>query len=300
MDLKQTAAQAKRVVETARSRWGPVDVAVRVFKRFSEDDGGSFAAALTYYTFFSIFPMLLFSASALGYVTFGNAELRQRIIEQGIEAIPLIRDALSPEGLEVIGNSRSSLALTGLAMALYAGSGGVVALGHALNRVYRVKEEPNFFQKRLKSLKWLAVIGLAVVASVALSAAGNVLPAVVTDVPGALMVVTFLTGAAVSLFIFVAMFKFLPAVPLTWKDVLPGAIAATIAFEILKIAGSAYLARGEASRNDTFGTFAASAALLVASYLISQVTLLAAEINAVLAERRATRQSSKPLEEGDA
>lgn len=298
-DLKQLTARAKAALETARSRWTAVDVGVRVFRRFSEDDGGSFAAALTYYTFFAVFPMLLFSASALGYITFGNAELRDRIIEKGIESIPLLRDALTPEGLEVIGNSRNSLALTGLVMALYAGSGGVAALEHALNRIYRVADEPNFIQKRLRSLRWLALIGAAVVVSVGLSTAGNVLPSIIADVPGVVTVLTFAIGIGVSLFIFLSMFKFLPAVSLTWKQVLPGAITATVAFEVLKIAGSAYLARGQATRNNTFGTFAASAALLVASYLISQVTLLAAEVNAVLAERRTTRQSSTGLEEGD-
>lgn len=298
-ELSKLGVQAKRAVEVARSRSTAVDVVVRVFKRFSEDEGGTLAAALTYYTFFSIFPLLLFSASALGYITLGNAELRDQIIQKGIDAIPLLGDALTSSGLEQLGRARGSLALTALAMGLYAGSGGVVALEHALNRIYRVTEEPKFVQKRLRSLKWLALIGAAVVLSVGASTAGSLLPKVVTDLPGVLSTLTFLIGVAMTLFVFVAMFKFLPARRLSWKEIFPGAVTAAVAFEILKVAGGAYLARGETVRSNTFGTFAASAGLLVASYLVSQVTLLCAEVNAVLAERRTTRQSSSPPKEGE-
>ena len=84
--LKRLAALAKLQIEKARARWGGVDIAVRTFKRYSEDDGGSYAAALTYYTFFSIFPLLLFAAAALGYVTHrcrSTSETRRERAEHG-------------------------------------------------------------------------------------------------------------------------------------------------------------------------------------------------------------------------
>jgi membrane protein len=93
--------------------------------------------------------------------------------------------------------------------------------------------------------------------------------------------------------VFAAAFRVLPATELAWRDVLPGALVAAAAFELLKSLGAAYLEAGAASRNATFGTFAAAAGLLVASYLICQITLLSAEVNVVLAERRLTRQSER-------
>lgn len=145
---------------------------------------------------------------------------------------------------------------------------------------------------------WLALLGVAAVISLAFAMfaafAENILPggAVIASMLGVA------GGFAVGLFIFTAAFKFLPGKQPAWKNVLPGALIAAAAFELLKVVGSFYLARGEAARNDTFGTFASAAALLVASYLIAQITLLAAEVNAVLAERRETRQSSIPTAKG--
>ena len=72
--------QAKLRLERARARWSAVDVGVSTFKRFSEDDGGTLAAALTYYIFFSIFPLLLFAVAALGFVLRGNEELKADIL----------------------------------------------------------------------------------------------------------------------------------------------------------------------------------------------------------------------------
>lgn len=295
-------AAAKLRLERARARYAVVDVAVRTFKRYSEDDGGSLAAALTYYTFLSFFPLVIFAVAALGYVTFDNQALRRDIIDAAFDAAPLIKDALSPPGLDAIIDARRRLALTGVALALYSGSGAVVALEHALNRVWHVAQEPNVIAKRVRSVLWLAVLGVAALASVGLSATARF----VEDIFGALgpaatvpvKVVFYIAAVALSAGIFATAYRFLPARGLTWRDVLPGALTAAAAVELLKFAGAAYLQRGQDARNATFGAFATAAAFLVAAYLISQLTLLAAEVNAVLAERRLTRQSGATERQG--
>jgi inner membrane protein YhjD len=277
--------QAKLRLERARAEHGWFDVAYRAFKRYGENDASSYAAALTYYTFFSIFPMLLFAAAALGYITFGNEALQREIFDSGLRTVPILRDALDPQGLKTIMENKGSLAVTGLVLALYSGSGAIVALGHALNKIHHVTEEGSFLQKRLRSLKWLAILGAAAVISLGLSAIAGF-------APGPLAFVLALAGGlAVNTAIFATAFKYLTVKDETWASVLPGAVVAAVGFEILKVAGTAYLAQGESTRNEAFGAFAAAAALLVASYLIAQTTLLAAEVNAVLAERRTTRES---------
>lgn len=283
--VKRVIALAKLEVEKARSRWGFFDVAYRTFKRFGEDDGATHAASLTYYTFFSIFPLLLFSAAALGYITFGNDALRNDLINSGLKTIPILSDALSPSGLERIEQNRNGLAVTGTLLALYTGSGVIIAMQHSLNKIYHVDDEPNLLQKRLRSLMWLAVLGVFALASLALTTVSELAPDAVASL------LTLVGGLAVNIALFSTAYKMLPETTLSWKEVLPGAIVAAIGFEILKIAGAAYLARGEGTRDRTFGTFAAAAGLLVASFIIARIVLLAAEVNAVLAERRATRQS---------
>jgi uncharacterized BrkB/YihY/UPF0761 family membrane protein len=367
--FERVASATKLRVERGRARFGWFDVAVETLKRFSRDDGGSYTAALTYYAFFSLFPILLFSASIVGFLTAGNESLRQAVLDAGLGSIPLLRDVLSPSGLQAIETKRGALAITGMVMALYSGTGAVVALEHALNRFNGITDEPNWFMKRLRSLRFLALFGVAVIASLVLGtlagfatdifspreelggqrvrvtitreaseppaatirvgpltytpavgesfAEGYVLESVNNDcatvskagttdtlcVPGgrgltlaamAGILLGHVIGFLVGLMIFAGAFKLLPAVERTWKDVLPGAAIAAGAFEVLKQFGASFLQRGSGSREAAFGVFAISAALLVACFLMSQVTLMAAEVNNVLIARRATRQNQVP------
>ncbi|CAN5731200.1 inner membrane protein YhjD [soil metagenome] len=293
--------QAKLWLEHARADHAFIDVAVRTFTRFSEDDGASYAAALTYFTFLSIFPLLAFALAALGFVTFGNEELQRDIFKAGVDAAPLLRDALTPEGLEIVESNRRRLAVTGVALALYSGSGAVVALEHALNRIFHVADEPSFVHKRLRSLKWLSILGAAAAASLALSAAARFSTEIFGSfgpVDEAMAALFYAAGVLVGVGIFATAFKVLPVTELRWREVLPGAVLAAALFEVLKIGGATYLAAGARGRQATFGAFAAAAGLLVAAYLASQITLRCAEVNAVLAERRETRHSQVSESQG--
>jgi membrane protein len=301
--VQDVVGKVKLRLERARARYGLVDVVIRVFKRYSENDGGNFAAALTYYAFFSIFPLLLFAASILGYLTFGNKELQQDIFRAAVDQFPMLRDAFTPQGFAFIEERRGELALTGLVLALYSGSGAIVALEHAVNRINRVSDEGNFLEKRLNALKWLGLLGVGAIISVAASSLAGVAGSLFDSLQAVGSVVAWLLlhslAIAVSIGIFATAFRFLPKRTQAWREVLPGAVAAALSFELLKTVGKVVVTGGSQGRNATFGTFAAAAGLLVTCYLISQATLLSAEVNAVLSERRLVREPASTDEGGD-
>jgi membrane protein len=290
-------AQAKLRVERARARHSVVDIVVSTFKRHSADYGSLSAASITYYVFFSIFPLLLFALSALGYATFLSDELKASIIEAGRATVPMVGSILKEDVLERLSHSAGALALGGLLLGLYSGSGAVTALSHALNRVYRIPVEPAFLRQRLRALKWMGVMTVITMVSVALSSAAAVVgfdpesPNPVLSFLGGISAV--LAGIAVSTVLFLAAFRFLPARAFSLREVFPGALVAAIAFEVLKLVGGLYMRQGTETRLEIFGAFATAAGLLVACYLLSQVTLLAAEVNATLAERKAVRQGGQ-------
>jgi inner membrane protein YhjD len=293
--VQNLVTQAKLRVEKARARYGLIDITVGTLKRYSVSDGGSYSAALTYYIFFSIFPLLIFAASVLGYLTFGNQDLQRNIFDAAVESFPMLEEAFNEEAFAFFERRRQELALTGAALALYSGSGAIVALEHALNKVHRTGDEGSFVDKRLRSLKWLVVLGVSALVSVALSTIGGLARGIFgsTPVVGAVLGGLFiLLGVAVSVGVFATAFRYLPVKRESWRDVLPGAVVAAVGFELMKGVGRVFVESGSGSRSATFGVFATAATLLVVTYLVSQVTLLAAEVNAVLEERRITRQSA--------
>lgn len=299
--IENAATQVKLRLERARSRYAPIDVVVRVFKRFSETDGGSYSAALTYYMFFSIFPLLALTAAVLGFVLRENPEDQRELFEKALNTFPVFKDALTPGGFAVMERARQELAITGAFFALYSGSGAIVALEHALNKVYRVDDEPNFWQKRLRSLRWLAILGVAFLLSVAITSAAGWAGDAIGGVAGSFAKIGLrLMGGVVAIGVYATAFKFLPAKELSWSEVLPGALVGGVAFAVLILLGGVFLQSGEDTRNATFGAFAAAATLLVVSFLVARVTLLSAEVNAVLAERRLTRDPAGGEQGGEA
>jgi len=272
-----------------------VDIAITTFKRFSEDDGATHAAALTYYIFFSIFPLLLFAVSVLGFVARGNEELRKDLLAAGVGAVPLLANVLQEAGLGFFQERAGSLAVTAVVLSLYTGSGAVVALEHSLNRIDHITEEGTFVQKRLRSLRWLALLGPAAVLTAGLGGVANFSDQTFGEgspLARLFALVGLLGGLLVSTGLFASAFRNLGGAHRSWHAVLPGAIAGAVAFELLKALSSLYLASGAKSREATFGAFAAAATFLIAAFLISRITLLSAELNTVLAERRLTRRSS--------
>lgn len=284
-DFGKIVAQLNLRVERARARYGLVDIGVRTFKRFSEDDGGFYAAALTYYVFFSMFPLLIFGTAVLGFVTQMFPDVEKDLLQEGLSSFPLVGSVIEPGVLEDIRRAAGRLAVLSILLALYSGSGAVVALGHALNKIHRVENEGNFLVKRLDALKWLVLFALMVLGSLVVGGWAQWAPGFLATLLGVVV------GFGLNLAIFATAFKFLPRMPRSWKDVLPGAIVAAAIFELLKYVGTLYISRGAGARSATFGAFATAAGLLIVSYLLAQITLLTAEVNAVLAERRLTRQS---------
>jgi membrane protein len=256
------------------------------FKRFSDQDGAFYAAGLTYFIFFSVFPLVLFGVSALGFAVFISENVKEQIIDASTETFPLMTQVLQEDTLENLSDARFGLAATGLLLVLYSGTGGIVALEHALNRIRGLEDEGTFVQKRVNALRFLATLGAIPLLSVALGAAAQLVQSPLVSV------LAFIAGALLSVLLFAAAYKFLPRVNPSWRDVMPGAVFAGAIFEVLKIVGPLYLASGRSGRDATFGAFATTAGLLISAYLLSQVTLLAAELNAVLAERRQSREFS--------
>ena len=207
--VKTATAQAKLRVETARAHNGWLDVAISTFKRFSDGDGGFYAAGLTYYAFFSVFPLVLFSVSALGFVTFLSQNLKQDLLDAGRKSFPLISEILTANNLTKIEDARFSLAAVGLLLVLYSGTGGIVAFEHALNRIYGVDEEGTFVQKRVRSLRFLGTIGVIAIISVALGAVWRIIDSPVVSV------FAFMAGFGTSVLLFASAYRFLPRSNLT-------------------------------------------------------------------------------------
>jgi membrane protein len=268
------------------------------FKGFSEDDCPTMAAALSYYTVFSLPPLLVLLLTLLG------AFVDPRDLQGNIEA--QMRDAMGPGGAEqirtILANADrpgagGTVATVLSVVALLLGATGVFSqLQAALNKAWEVAPDPakggikNMLLKRAFGIGM--VLGLAfillvsLVVSAMLSAFGDQFARFLPEGLSAPVLegINFAGSFAVIALLFGAIFRVLPDAKIAWRDVAAGAVATALLFVVGKFALGLYL--GRSNQGEAFGAAGALALMLVWIYYSSMIVLLGAEFTQAWAEHR--------------
>ena len=269
-----------------------------VRQKFAEDQGGYLAASVTYYAFFSIFPLLLVFVTLLGYALENNPDLQRRVVDSAFADFPVIGPQLQ-DNVHSLTGSWWVLAV-GLGIALWAGTSVALALENALDHIWGIpfKRRANPVMARIRALLWIAILGGITIVGAVLGSAG-VFP---TYAP-VVRIIALIISLAINIGVFLAVFRVLTSHRPSWRDVLPGSIVAAIAWELLQAVGAYIVDRSVRNASSTYGVFAIVIGMLSWIYLASTVTLWSAEINVVHARRLWPRSFSllgeQPLTAGD-
>jgi YihY family inner membrane protein len=250
-----------------------------VVKKYGDDRAGQHASLLAYYAFLSTFPLLLVFVSVLGMVLKNDPELRQRVIESGLGAFPVIGDQLRASTGSLDG---SGVALViGLVVTFFGARGLADTAQSAFNDLWAVPyvRRPGFVPALGRSLAMLLVVGLAAVSTgfVATVVAGT------TGTPPWTRVLLLVAGLALSLLLFGLGFRLATAREVAWRHLWPGAVVAAVAWQVLLAVGSLVVAHLLANANAVYGAFATVIGLLAWFALQAQITLYAVELDIVLA-----------------
>ncbi len=265
-----------------------------VLKKFGDDRGGNLAALITYYGFVSLFPLLLVSVTVLGYLLHDNPDLQAKILDSALANFPIIGDQIRAN-VTTVGGTGIALAV-GVLFTLYGGLGIANVTQHALNRIWGVPvhARPGFLPRLTRSLALIAIIGLAILVTTVLSSIGISLAPDLLQSLGVTLV-----AIACNTALFEIGFQVTIVNHVSWRDLLPGAIAAGIAWELLQRLGTFYVSRVLQGMSQVYGLFALVLGLLVWISLQARVVLYAAEISAVRATRLWPRSLAPPLTEAD-
>jgi YihY family inner membrane protein len=259
-----------------RHPWLGFPLAVR--QKYGDDHGGYLAATITYYGFFSLFPLLLVLVTLLGYVLEGDPHLQRRILSTTLGQLPIV----GHENLRALSGNALALAF-GIVAAVWAGSGVFLAAEHAMNQLWGVplQRRPDFLHARLRALALLLLLGGGALAATALGGAAAFGAGLGWPVQvGAIALSTLLDFG-----LFWVAFRLLVAGGQSWRCLRGGAAAAAVAYEGLQLLGGFYVGHVLAGAGRTYGTFATVIGLLSWIYLAAHVTLLAAEANVVATRR---------------
>jgi len=271
------------------------------FREWQEDSATRLAAALAYYTTFSLAPLLVLVIAIAGLV--GGYEAAQN------QTMAQVEDLLGVEGREFVQGMIESASRPGTGLAatvigavtlLFGALGVFGELQNSLNTIWEVKPKPasgfldgikRFVVKRLLSFTMVLGIGFLLLASLIISAALSAIGEYIgSRLPLAgvwLELINFMISFVVITFLFAMIFKFLPEIKIAWKDVWLGAAVTSALFSLGKFLIGIYLGRSEVG--NTFGAAGSLAILLIWIYYSAQILFFGAEFTQVYANRYGSR-----------
>jgi membrane protein len=278
-------------VKTLRSFGGRLWEA---FSAWQEDGAPRLGAALAYYTLFSVAPLLLIAIAVAGFV-FGRDAALGRIVAElqsivGHDAARTVQDLIEKSRRPEAG---VVAALAALATLFLGATGVFVELKSALNAIWGA-ESPRvtvagLVRGRLAAFALVLAVGflllVSLVVSAGLSALGAVFARYLADTATVLQALNVAVSLAVITALFALLFKYLPDVPVAWRDVWLGAAVAALLFTAGKFLIGLYLGRSTVA--STYGAAASIVVLMIWVYYAAQIFFYGAELTKVSARRHA-------------
>jgi membrane protein len=273
------------VLDRLRARYGWFDHVMRAQERYQDSKGDFYAAGITYFTIFSLFPVLMVAFAIGGFVLAGQPDLLAEIEDKikstvsGDFAQQLV--TLMESAIE----SRTSVGIIGLATAAWAGLGWMANLREALTQMWGQlrHEPPGFLRTKLSDLAAMTGFFLASAVTIALTALGSsdlmmhVLEWLgLQNVPGVdltLRVTSLLVSVLITWLLFTWVIARLPRESVSFRSAMRAGLIAAVGFEIFKQVASIYLK--SVVTGPAGATFGPVLGLMVFAYITARLILFA-------------------------
>ena len=289
-----------------KSLWTMVRQAVSAW---SDDYAPSMGAALSYYTIFSLAPLLLIVISIAGLV-FGADAVRGELFGQlrglmGDDAAKAVEGLLASVSRPAEGITAT---LIGLAVLLVGATSVFGELQDALDRIWRCPVADSagagagglwrLLRTRLLSFGMILGIAFLLMVSLVLGAVMAALGKWWSGVFGGwellAQIVDLALGFVLTTGVFAMIYKLMPRVRVAWHDVWLGAAVTAALFTIGKFLIGQYI--GRSGVTSAFGAAGSLVIVLVWVYYSAQVFLLGAEFTWVYASTFGSARTDVPQE----
>src|SRR5690349_11426783 len=273
------------VLDRLRARYRWFDHAMLAQERYQDSKGDFYAAGITYFTVFALFPLLMVGFAIGGFILASHPELLNEIEDKVKSTVSGDVSEQLVKLIESAIESRTSVGIIGLATAAWAGLGWMANLREALTQMWGLMrhDSPGFIRTKLSDL--VAIVGLfvAIVITVSLTALGSsdLMQHVVewlglqniTGVGVALHVASLLVSILISWLLFAWIIARLPREKVSFRSAMRAALMAAVAFEIFKQVGSIYLR--SVMTGPAGATFGPVLGLMLFAYITSRLILFA-------------------------
>jgi len=283
------------IMRKAKNGW---EVIKQSFTAFSDNSVPRMSAALSYYTLFSIAPILLI-VIFVSSIFYGRDAIEGRLFNQiqsfvGTDAAAQIQSILKNAATSK--NTAIASAIS-IGVLVFTATGVFTEIQSSINQIWQLKTKPQkglikFLLNRFISLSMVMGLGFVLLVSLVVNTMLDVLlQQVVKVLPEGSVVLTYIVNAAVTFFVisflFGVIFKFLPDAKVQWKDVRTGAFVTALLFMMGKFGISFYLGKSEVG--NTYGAAGSLVIVLLWVYYSAMILYFGAcftKVNAQCSGRR--------------
>jgi YihY family inner membrane protein len=266
-------------IDDFQQRHAALAYPIAVWKKFGDDQAGYLCALLAFFGFLSLFPLLLVLVTVLGLLLHGNPELQHRVLNSALADFPIIGQQLKTN-VNGVGRSGFGFAV-GIVGSLLGARGLADATQYALNKLWAVPytRRPGFPHNWLRSYGIIAVLGLGVLATTALSGIGAWGGHGVFGV--GVQVASVALSLLVNMGLFWLAFHLATAREISWRDQWLAAALAGVVWQILQITGGLIVAHQLRNSSSLYGVFGVVLGLVAWLYLQARLTVYAVEADVV-------------------
>ncbi len=267
-----------------------LDIAVETLHGWSRHISGRNAWVLAFFTFLSIFPLMLAATTILGFVLEGNENLQERIVNGAADNIPILGEQLRNDPRSLNGSVVGLV--IGLAAALLSSTKAFVGLQGALDDTWEIPVDgrAGFIPQRGKALVGILILGGAQIGNIVLASVASAL-----GLPAISQVLIFLGTVVINILAIASMFRFLTSAEPSWSDVWPGGIMAGVIFSVLQRLGPEIVNQSTEGVDENYQTFFVVIGLVTWLSFIAIALLMAAELNAAIVRLRDQNDDDLPF-----
>lgn len=235
------------------------------------------AAAVSYYTLFALFPLVILAAGLFGLFQ-GEADARQDVIDLVSDNVVLTddgREALE-SALEGASSNSGLFGFLGVIGLLFSASGVMGAIRNAINTAFDIEDRRPPVHGKLVDIALVLLVGVVAAVSLGITLIGNLAP----DLgEGRFLVSAFFNAApiAINFAVFAFLYHVLPAMDVRLRDVWPGALLAALGYEAAKV-GFAFYLTSFGNYSAVYGSVAAIIIFMFFVFIAANVFLLGAEM----------------------
>jgi membrane protein len=269
---------------------------IKMILRYKHHNISALASQMAFDLVFAFFPFLIFLLTIVGFI---NVNPKDVLVLLETLMPSELYNSVSTLVLQLLQTRNSNLLSFSLIFTLYTASRGFRAIMYGLNEAYEEKETRNYIKVIIISIISMIGVSLVIVFLLFFLVFGEMISTALINWVGLdhriiryIEFIRYPVGLFGMIFIFSALYYYIPCKKIKWFEALPGAIFTSLLWTILSML-FAYYVNNYGNYSAVYGSIGAIIVLMLWLQITSTTILLGGELNALLAHDRELKDKLK-------